>query len=326
MLNSSAYSKTWLSDLASVVDVNAFVKSLAFEAKLTNCHVSKMNDSLIGVELHHQDLFLFTESTRKKGYVSFMDTDILQSNNDDSQFGDLGDILGTGTNRKKSGKQYINVLELPVLGMMTEALGLDGIACFHPTKKVFFYSTSIDPTATDFVQYKMLLDVMSLYTINGIMSMIFDCIAYEGYSKISNKTSSSAKYLENTIDAFPHSFGCTGGMALGAANHSVSPLVNGLIGSITELKILARTGYVIMQSKRSILSSEKVTCSQVPGPFIKTEFVPQMIKPVASKQFELGITPAEWASFRDDQSTKGDTVIAWWVRKDFIAFSGKCAW
>ena len=62
------------------------------------------------------------------------------------------------------------------------------------------------------------------------------------------------------------------------------------------------------------------------GPLIKTEFAPQLLQPVVSKQFEFGESPSQWAAFKDDQSTGGNVAIAWWVRKDFVAYAGKCIW
>lgn len=326
LLSNTLYSKTWLDTLGNTIDIDAFTRSIKFGTNIKVCSIDDVHDSLVGVYLHHQDLFMFTESVREKGYVAFMDTNILQNDSNSSSFGDLGKILGTGDNRSKSGKQYLNMVQLPIIGMITKSLSLDGLACFHPESSFFFYASSIDPTAVDYIQYLALIDTMSLFTTNGIMSMIVDCLAYEGYSLIPN-TSTASKYFAKVIDVYPHSFGCNGGVTLAASNQSKSPLVNGLTSSASLLKIMARTGTVIKQSKISVLNlSKDVTCEQYSGPFIKTEFTPQMLQPVPTREFELGVTPAEWASFKDDQSTTGDTAIAWWVNKDFVAYSGSCSW
>jgi len=330
LLSSSLYSnskKNWINEIATSVDVDSFVKSIKFETQLRTCKIDDIHDSLIGVELHHMDLFMFTETVREKGYVMFMQTNILDSASSDDSLGGIGKILGMGNNRKKKGKQYINMVQIPIFGLLTESLGLDGIACFHPKSKFFFYSSAIDPTSVDYIQYMVLIDTMSLFNINGIMSMIIDCVAYEGYNALGDKNSEAAKYFENVIDTYQHSLGCTGGISLGASNQSKSPLVNGMVTSASLLKIMSRTGVVLMQSKTSLLNKGRdVTCSQFSGPFIKSQYVPQMILPISSKMFELGSTPAQWAEFKDDQSTQGDTAIAWWVRKDFVAYSGTCVW
>lgn len=324
-MSSSLYSETWIEKVPESIDLNKFTKSLKFGTNLRVCKIDDVHDSLVGVDIHHQDLFMFTENVRKKGEVMFMDTNILQGKAGNG-FGALGLILGTGSNRNKDGRIYVNMVQIPILGIVTEALGLDGIACFHPKNKFFFYSSAIDPTAVDYMQYYALIDAVSLFTTNGIMSMIIDCLASETYSKVST-TSTVGKYSANIIDSFPHSYGCNGGVTLGSANHSKSPLVNGLISSASTLKILSRTGYVIMQSKNSILNGQRdVSCKQLKGPFIKSQFTPQQLVPVVTKQFVLGTTPAEWAAFRDNQSSKGDTVYAWWVDKDFVAYSGTCVW
>jgi len=317
--------KSWLGDLVNSIDIKSFVKKLSIEPKLKICNISNMHQSLIGVVVHHQDMFLFTENVREKGYVRLFDTNIL-SKKGNSKFKELGKILGKGTNDKRKGYTYINLFEIPFFSTIVDSIGLDGYICAHPKKRTFFYSTSIDPTAVDYIQYYMLIDALSCYTTPGILSMIIDCVAYEGYAKSDKWYSGMGKYFGNTIDIFEHSFGCSGGLAVGATNHTKSQIVNGAISSITELKIMARTGYVIQQSKNSLLNTGDVECSQKPGPFIKTEFTPQMIEPVASKQFEIGQTPADWAEFKNDHSTRGDTVILWWVNKDFVSMSGKCSW
>lgn len=316
--------RNWLNDIFTDVDVDAFVDSLKFDAKLVRCG-SGVHDSLIGVILHHQDLFMFTETVRKKGRVIFMDTNILGKSYKDN----FKSIAGMGTNRNSDGSQYVNIVYLPILGMITESLGLDGIACFHPQAKFFFSSTSVDPTAADYMQYSLLVDQLQIYTINGILSMIIDCVASEGYALLGNKQSSSAKFLAKTIDTFTYSHGCNGAVSLGATNHNPSPLVNGLNSALTYISILNRIG-LVMQTRRSILgvpsSGKPFECTQHKGPLIKTELAPQLLMPVVSSQFELGQDAASWAAFRDDQSTAGDTVIAWWVRKDFVSFAGTCIW
>jgi len=323
LLNNSLYSESWLPKLAEDLDVDALVKSFRFDTKLKNCGVDDIHDSLVGVEMSHLDLFMFTETVRKKGYVIYMDTNIL----DDSTTGALGKIMGMGNNRDKEGKQYVNMVQIPVISFITESLGLDGLACFHPKEKFFFYSSSIDPTSVDYVQYYMLLDTLKMFNINGIMAMVIDCMSYEGYKYV-DKQGTSAKYLSKIIDSYSHAFGCSGGISLGASNQSSSPLVNGMIQSATLLKILSRTGVVLMQTKNSMLNppGSDVTCNQEKGPFIKTQYLPQMLQPVSSSTFELGETPAQWASFKDDQSTLGNTAVAWWVRKNFTAFAGHCTW
>ena len=314
--------KSWIGDLITSIDINAFVKSFKFDAKFKTCG-HKLHDSLVGVVLHHTDLFLFSESVREKGWVVLFQSNILGK----SKFSSLKSIMGTGTNRGTSGSQYVNIIELPILGMITKSLGLDGIACFHPSGKFFFYSSAIDPTGKDYMQYEMLLDEANMFTTNGILSMIVDCVASEAYAKMSNKQSKVAQFTSDTIDMYRYSWGCNGGITLGSTNQSAAPLVNGMIQALTTINILSRTGFVIMESKNSILTKGRnVGCTQLRGPMIKSEFAPQLLQPIASKQFELGQSPSEWASFKDNHTTGGDTVIAWWVRKDFVAYAGKCIW
>ena len=323
LLNSSLYSDSWIPKLTKDLDVSAMVKSFKFEAQLKTCGVNDAHDSLVGVVMHHLDLFTFTEAVRKKGFVIYMDMNILG----DGAYGKIGKIIGMGDNRGKKGSQYINLVQIPILAFITDSLGLDGLACFHPKDKFFFYSSSIDPTAVDYVQYFMLLDTLKMLTINGIMSMVVDCMSYESYAQV-DKQGSTAKYLEKMIDVYRYSYGCNGGVSPGATNQSASPLVNGMIEAITVMDIMSRTGFVIQQSKHSVLNKpgSDITCNQGPGLFIKSEFVPQLLQPVPSTTFELGETPGQWAAFKDNQTTQGDTVFAWWVRKDFTAFAGHCSW
>lgn len=322
--------KSWVVDLAETIDINAFVRNLKFEAELKVCKIDDAHDSLVGVELHHMDIFIFTETVREKGYVIMMQSNILEKKKSESGGATntgLGKIMGMGSNRGKKGTHYINMAHLPIMGMLTESLGLDGIACFHPKQKFFFYASSIDPTAVDYMQYLILIDTLQMFNINGILSMIVDCVAYEGYSLLNDKSTNSSKYFTSVIDSYQHSFGCSGAVAIGGDNQSSSPLVNGMMTSATLLKIMSRNGYSIQQSKRSLLNKGRdVTCGQLKGPFIKSQFTPQMMLPVASKVFEMGSTPAKSVSFKDDQSTQGDTAMAWWVRKDFISYSGTCSW
>lgn len=326
LFSTQLFSKSWLDKAATSLDIQGFVKTFEIEPQIKICNIDDIDDSLIGLKVHHQDLFLFTENVRDKGYVRLFDSYIKEKKKN-GVMSEIGKILGKGTNTKKSGKTYINMFEIPFFSAIADSIGLDGYGCFHPKGKAFFYSTSVDPTAVDYIQYFQLLDAVSMYTLPGIFSMIIDCVAYEGYAKSNSWHSGAGLYFANTIDIFDHSFGCSGGVTLGAENQSNSQLVNGVMSSITELKIMARTGLVIQQSKNSLLNKGiDVECSQNPGPFIKTEFTPQMIEPVASKQFQVGQTPAEWAEFKNDHSTRGDTVVLWWVNKDFVSMSGKCSW
>ena len=321
-MSSSLFSGSWLPKLATDLDINAFVKSFKFDTKVKNCGIDDIHDSVIGIEMSHLDLFMFTETVREKGFVIYMDSNILGK-----KTGKARGIIGEGSNRGQEGSQYVNMVQLPILGLISGALGFDGIACFHPSDKIFFYSSAVDPTSADYIQFYMLMDSLKMYTINGIMSMIADCMSYQSYKYV-DKSGTTAKYLSMIIDSYNHSFGCNGGIASGNSNQSASPLVNGLIQSATTMKIMARTGVVIKQTKRSLLNpmGSDVTCNQSKGPFIKTEFLPQMLQPISTATFEMGETPAKWAAFRDNQTTRGNTAIGWWVRKDFTAFAGHCTW
>ncbi|MHC3995644.1 hypothetical protein ACXWTF_12540 [Thiomicrolovo sp. ZZH C-3] len=325
MANPSTSRGGWISTMFSDLAFDYFVRSFEILPELKVCKPSSVEDGLFGVRIRHSDVFLFTETVREKGYTQALDTNILG----DTAGGSSTALKYMGTNGEKEGSQYVNALELPFIGMAAKKLSETGLFCFHPGTKTSFYFSWMDPTSTDYMKAKVMPELALLMNIPGIASEVLDCVATTTYSALpwGSKYSSVGKASARVIDMMHHTIGCDGVKSLGNANLSESPLVNSFIISNTALYEMARYGVMVKQSKSSVLNEGRdVECGAKAGPIIKTQFVPQLIRPVPGYVFENGASPAEWAAFKNDATTAGDTVFGWWVRKEFVAFAARCVW
>lgn len=290
--------------------------------EIKTCKPVNTKDGLIGVVVRHTDVFIFTETTREKGYLLMMNKNVK------GKHGAKKSLIDRYGLNNPMGFQYVNLIEFPILGMVAKSLNEDGLFCFHPATKVSFYFSWLDPSAVDYIKVKMMADVVRTLTIEGMMASAIDCVAATSFQriKIGKKYNTMGIAATKVMDSFSYCTGCSGIMSIGNTNQSASSLVNGAQIGFTQLKERAYYS-LVQQTKNSPLNMKPdIECSSQEGPVIKSQFVPQIIRPVVGKKFEVGTTPAEWGTFKNDGSTKGDTVFAWWMRREIVAFASRCSW
>lgn len=312
----------WVGTLAEDLEFSNFFKSMEVLPELKTCKPSGSDDGLFGVIVRHTDIFLFTETVREKGYLMMIDTNIK------GKSGGKTSLIDSFGDNGEEGSQYVNLIELPVLALIGKKIDSGGFFCFHPTTASSFYFSFLDPSAVDYIKVKMMVDVVQSLTVTGMIASALDCLAATTLDAVpfGSKYNAIGKVAFRAIDFFTYSTGCNGIVSVGPTNQSESPLVNGRLIGFTQLK--ERSYYsLVKQTKRSVLNKgSDVECSSKVGPLIKSQFISQLIRPVPGKMYEVGATPAAWGTFKNDGSTAGDTVFAWWMRREIVGFAHSCSW
>jgi len=192
--NASVQTKTKLQDplsnLFESTQWDLFLKEFELNMKVGTCCNDNILDCAIGLEAHMIEPLGYVEQTQKPMYFPFANLTLATSVSSILK----GDSLQNSseddtTSRGQTGDAHF--LYVPIMGMIFKKKL--NFVCFHKGNLAFPYLSEFDPTwKKDYYYMKMIPHMIEMFSPQGLLSSIFDCIATESANALLGYQSGSS--------------------------------------------------------------------------------------------------------------------------------------
>ena len=299
------------------VDWEGMTKQFIITGKVKFCKPKDASQGFIGLKAELIEPYLIAETVKKPYYFKMMEQELDSSNS----------LITKSGKSSEGGFKYLHVMQFPIMAIIAKQANIDfkGLFYFASPRVTLRYMSELDPLAhKDFLKIKTLPEFLPFITPQGIAGGIVDCIsAMTMYYTMNNNDLDKNRYSKDIRDGIFYANGCTGLMAVGTANdqqeNPFTTSLNIIMGHLYDymkLKYYRQSVYSVLNPSKS-----EIWCHTEDGLPIKWQFVPQLVRPLTGKMFEMGTTPAIWSTFKRDGSSGGDAVFLIWKRRDYAAFA-----
>lgn len=309
-----------LEDLFRVIDGQYIWRNFKVEPEVKWCKPKNAITKIPGIKAHLIEPNIISELVRE--YLRF---EFLQLN-----VGGSYDFLKMGKVNENQGAAYIHMFRFPILGKILEK-ATNGFICFEQGSLSVLALSEFDPSSWNSILRLQIIPVLEMFlNPEAAMYGVASCVAGTTLNQTSpsTRTGDTGKTLRAVIDEVHYNVGCNGMKPVGAHINTQNPLSSSLDIAMAQIDMLSMDTYMLPQTVESILNgySEDIYCKPNIGmlPMINSQYQAQLLRPRLGKPFVSSSTPAQWASFKNDGTTQGNSVFFIWQRRDFAMGAYAC--
>lgn len=302
-----------LEDLTRIIDGQYVWRNFKVEAKVQWCKPQDALTKLPGVIAHIIEPNILTELVREYLRLEFLQMDV----------GGKYHFLKMGKVNENEGAAYHHMFRFPILGKILKK-ATQGFICLDQGSLSVLGLSEFDPSSWNSILRLQVIPTLKMFlNPEAAMYGVASCVSGTALNHLSPSTRAggTGKALRAVIDTIHYNVGCNGMKVVGAHINTHNPLSSALDISMSQLDMMSSDTHLLAQTVESVVNgyNDDIYCKPFYGPLpmINSQYEAQLLRPRLGKPFITSSTPAEWASFKNDGTTQGNSVFFIWQRRDF---------
>jgi len=296
------------------VDFSLFIKEFEVTGDVKWCQ-GKDGIKVPGFMTHLIEPVAFVEAVSKKWYFRTLNFSI-----DVGKSNKALKVLQLGSTRNSGVQEFYHYIKFPLFGMIIPET--DGLLCFERGTIDLGYISEADPTsAIPGVRERMFVDMVQLYSPQGLASAVFDCIA----TTTAQFLDKPDKYTSKIRNSFYYNCGCVGITGVSQREgHTKDPFTSSVAAVNSMLNLMQYSNLLKKSSKYSIGGNDSSCAEQYYPRILKTQWKLQPFYPYTLDPIEVGLSGLQWDNFSSSGVVNDDAVYLLWKRRDYAMGSYQC--
>lgn len=310
-----------LEDLARVIDGQYIWQNFKIEPKVKWCKPKNALTKVPGIVAHIVEPNIIAEMTREYLRLEFLQLDL----GGKFHFAQMGKV------NENQGAAYSHMFRFPILGKILKK-ATNGFICFEQGSLAVLSLSEFDPSAWNSVLRLQVIPTLKMFlNPESVLYGVSSCVSGIALDHMSpdSRVGDTGDSLRTIIDTVYYNVGCNGMKTVGAHITTNNPFSSALTVSMAQIDMLSADTYFLPQTVVSTLNgwNDELYCKPNIGllPMINSQYQSQLLRPRMGKPFISSTTPAEWASFKNDGTTQGNSVFFIWQKRDFAMGAYACA-
>jgi hypothetical protein len=310
-----------LEDLGRVIDGQYIWRSFKVEPKVKWCKPKTALTKVPGIVAHIIEPNIIAELTREYLRLEFLQLDLGGS----FKFARMGKV------NEDQGAAYSHMFRFPILGKILKK-ATNGFICFEQGSLSVLSLSEFDPSAwNSILRLQVIPTLRMLLNPEAVFYGVASCASGVALNHMSpsSRVGKTGDALRSVIDTIYYNNGCNGMKTVGAHITTNNPFTSALNISMAQIDMVTMDTYMLPQTVLSIVNGwdDDLYCKPNIGmnQMINSQYQAQLLRPRLGKPFITASTPAEWASFKNDGTTQGNSVFFIWQKRDFAMGAYACS-